>query len=178
MEPKPRIRTVAPAPGCPEPEVVWIPAARPSRAFVTLATVRFSICSDLIVWAEPVKDSFLAVPYATTSTSLSDSASGSRATLTVPRSFTAISWFLYPMEENTSVLPVGTVMEYAPSISLTTPVRTEPFRTTDAAGTGSPLEASLTTPLTVTFCAESVTPMNTNKAQKNSFAFFISIDFN
>ena len=43
IEPNPRMTTFDASPGCPPPEVIWIPGAVPSSALLKLATVRFSI---------------------------------------------------------------------------------------------------------------------------------------
>jgi hypothetical protein len=47
-----------------------------------------------------------------------------------------------------------------------------------AKGIASPVEASLTVPLTVMFCAEAATARSRNKELKNNLAFFISVAIN
>ena len=78
------------------------------------------------------------------------------------------------MEEKMSDALEGTEMLYTPSTSALAPVLV-PLTWMEAKGIGSPVEASLTVPLTATFCAESATPINRKRMLKNGFAFFISI---
>ena len=60
---------LASLPGCPVLEVICTPDTAPSKAFETFEFCCFVILSAFIVAAEPVKEDFLAVPYATTTTS-------------------------------------------------------------------------------------------------------------
>ncbi|MNI32175.1 hypothetical protein D3C73_860800 [compost metagenome] len=81
IDPKPRTRIAALDPGWPDPAVETTPGAAPSNAFVIFVIERFSITSLLTVEAEPVKDDFFAVPYATTITSSSSLLESCKETL-------------------------------------------------------------------------------------------------
>ena len=72
--PKPRIRMLGAEPVSPYVLFTCTPGAAPSSAPVTLVVMRFSIFLLSTTEIEPVNDSFLAVPYATTTTSSKASA--------------------------------------------------------------------------------------------------------
>ena len=61
-DPMPRMMTDAASPGWPPPEATCTPATVPSNDLVTLPTTRFWSSPPLTTAAEPVNDSFLAVP--------------------------------------------------------------------------------------------------------------------
>jgi len=62
IDPKPRMRSSAPLPGCPPPEVDMTPATCPSSILVTSVTGRSLSFSAVTISAEPVNVSFLVVP--------------------------------------------------------------------------------------------------------------------
>ncbi len=62
MEPNPLTMIPEPLPGCPLPDVVITPDICPSSILETSATGLSLNLSPLIVSAEPVNDSFEAVP--------------------------------------------------------------------------------------------------------------------
>jgi len=72
IEPVPRIRMLKPAPGCPLLEFTVRPVVAPCKACSKDVTgTSFNTFSAFTDEAAPVKDDFLAVPYATTITSSS-----------------------------------------------------------------------------------------------------------
>ena len=102
MDPNPLTMIPDPLPGCPLPDVVMTPDICPSSILETSATGLSRNLSPLIVSAEPVNDSFVDVPYATTRTSSRTLTSAVIATLMVVRPFTAMVCSCIPRQENTS----------------------------------------------------------------------------
>ena len=78
--------------------------------------------AELTTVADPVKDSFVDVPNATTMVSLKVSESGVRVTFSVflPSTGTSREW--YPSEENIRIPSDGTVIVNKPSASVLAPV--------------------------------------------------------
>ena len=85
---------------------------------------------------------------------------------------TASSTVLKPSEENSRKPSEGTVMEYFPSMSVTVPFLRSPLWTTPTPGNVVPA-ASLTVPLTRTFCPNSGTTSITLNA--NNINLLISL---
>ena len=65
----------------PEAVVIWTPATMPSRDLVTLELCTLAMSVDFTTDADPVNDSFVDVPNATTMVSSSSWVSGERVTL-------------------------------------------------------------------------------------------------
>ena len=93
MELVPRIWMEGLLPRAPDDVVIWTPATIPSSARVTSDDCTFEMSSDLTTVADPVKDSFVAVPKATTMVSSSISVSGASMTscFAVPFTGTLVS---------------------------------------------------------------------------------------
>ena len=90
IEPIPRILIVPPpAAGSPDDEMICTPGVVPARAAVTSVLTLDSIVSAPIIEAEPVKELFVAVPYATTMVSSRCSVSGSMTMFKTIEAFTA-----------------------------------------------------------------------------------------
>ena len=100
IEPNPLILSSAPLPGWPPPDVAMTPATCPSIILVMSVVVLLLNRSPFTVSAEPVNDSFFAVPYATTSTSSRTSLSAYRVTSMTSASATVISRGAIPRKEN------------------------------------------------------------------------------
>ena len=153
-DPVPRTIIEAPSPGCPPPEVTWTPATVPSKDLVRLPTGLFERSSPLTTLAEPVKDSFFAVPYATTITSSSKvlSSLSTKSISFLPSTGSSLS--AYPRQPATSTASPGMpVRVYLPSSATIVPLEL-PFNITTAPVRGSPFTSS-TRPLTaIPFCAK------------------------
>ena len=121
IEEIPRIRMVVGAPGCPEYEEICTPAILPASIFSTEATGVSPITSDFTVVTEPVLASRLTVPYATTITSSSISASSSITTLIWALLLIGITASFIPTNVNTSVPLAGALIWYLPSTSVEVP---------------------------------------------------------
>ena len=82
-----------------------------------------------------------------------------------------------PMTEKTSLPFEGTLMEYLPLASVEVPLNV-PSTMTVAPGIGAPFEASVTVPVTVTFCAIAM-PMlaHRHNSKENNF-LLISLNLN
>ena len=115
---------------------------------VTFVLTRDSMVCASTIDADPVKELFVAVPYAITIVSSRLSVSGSRAAFSIVLPSIGDSIVLYPIDENTRIPSPGTVIVNSPSASVLTPVMV-PSRWTDAYGTGSFVDASVTLPFTV-----------------------------
>ena len=111
MELTPRIMMDGELPSDPDDVVIWTPATIPSSARVTSEDWVFWRSSDLTTVAEPVNDSLVAVPKATTIVSSIISVSGGRRTSWTAFDATCTSTSLYPTDENISTPSDGTVME-------------------------------------------------------------------
>ena len=86
---------------------------------------------------------------------------------------TATSWLWYPIDEKMSEASSITRMEYFPSASVLPPSRV-PAIWIVTNGTGSPVSASVTTPVTVTFCAsDDAVAIRTANTVKKSLILFI-----
>ena len=79
-------------PRAPEEVVIWTPATTPSRDLVTSEDCTLAMSEDFTTVADPVQDSLVLVPNATTIVPSSISESWPRATLMVLCPATAISW--------------------------------------------------------------------------------------
>ena len=120
--------------------------------------------------------SFLLRPWAVTTTCSSISVSGASTTLTVAAA--GLVWLTIPMQENTRVLPEGTLRRvYLPEASVMAPL-VVPWTKTEAPMTGSPSSADVTVPLTVMFCANAM-PMlaHRHNSKENNF-LLISLNLN
>lgn len=82
MELVPRIRMDGDEPRAPEEVVICTPATTPSSALVASEDCTLAMSDDFTTVAEPVKDSFVAVPNAMTIVSSSAVASTGSSTLT------------------------------------------------------------------------------------------------
>ena len=91
--------------------VIWTPATTPSSARVTSEDCVLAMSDDFTTVAEPVNDSLVAVPKATTIVSSICSVSGYRIASTLIFPATGTSTSLYPIDENTSMPSDGTEME-------------------------------------------------------------------
>ena len=108
---------------------------------------------DLTTVADPVKDSLVAVPKATTMVSSMVSVSVESATLIVVFPAIGTSSVLYPMNEKISTPFPGADIVYLPSMSALVPVIV-PLTCSEAKGITSPVAESVTIPVTVRFCAK------------------------
>ena len=114
MVPIPRILMEGEEPRVPVEVVIWTPATTPSRALVTSEDCTRDISEVPTTDAEPVNDSFVEVPKATTIVSSSISVSGSSVTEIVVCPATGISTATYPIEEKTRTASDGVEIEYLP----------------------------------------------------------------
>ena len=92
MELMPRIMMDGLDPRLPDDVVICTPATIPSSALVGSEDCTLAISDDFTTVAEPVNDSLVDVPKATTMVSSSISASGSSATLIAGLPATSTSW--------------------------------------------------------------------------------------
>ena len=141
----PRIWILWSAPGSPVDPPTRIPATFPCKDFT-----KDSFCadksSDLTTEADPVKEAFFVVPYATTITSSSCWLSLSNTIFNI--GLITTSWLFIPTYEITRVFAeLGTSKENAPSKSVTVPTIV-PFTTIDAPIIGSLSSAEITVPVT------------------------------
>ena len=176
MEPIPRIRILALSPGCPFDETACTPATAPARAFEMLDTWRLPISSAFITEAEPVKASFLAVPYATTITSSIACVSSFITTFTRVFPATAIRWGSYPMNVTERVPSAGAESEYWPAALVVVPIEV-PSTMTVAPATGFPF-ASETVPETCLFWANAYAPSTKTAINDSTIFLTISVNFN
>ena len=91
MELKPRMRMEGVSPAAPEVVLICTPATFPYRAEVTAVTCDLASSSAFTTFAEPVKDSLVEVPKATTMVSSSIWASSWRTTSMTARPSTGMA---------------------------------------------------------------------------------------
>ena len=112
MELVPRIMIFGDSlPIAPDVVVICTPATTPSRARVASDVWTLAISSDFTTVADPVNDSFVAVPKATTMVSSSMWVSGSSMTSIFALPETGTSLFTYPIDEKMRTPSAGTEME-------------------------------------------------------------------
>ena len=120
--------------------------------------------------------SFLFRPWAVTTTWSRSSESGARTTSTTWAA--GFVWPSIPMQENTRVLPVGTLRRvYLPEASVMTPL-VVPWTKTDAPMTGRPSSAEVTVPVTVRFCANAMPKLAQRHSSKENHYLLISLNHN
>ena len=177
VEVAPRICTEIPPPGAASPCVTVAPGTLPWSACCRLTTAVFWIWSGGTETTAPVRSARRCVPYPTTTTSDSETAtvdSVKSAGTDCPATTTTVcSWGVNPMRlARTRCAPSGTSVRTKPPSSCVTAPRSVPTTVTRTPMTARPVGASVTCPVIVPVgggaCAVAVpatsAPVNTTHA--------------